>query len=135
MTGKPLTIGRAARKAGVGIETIRYYQRLGLIEEPPRPLEGYRLYSEQHIQRLRFIKRAQELGFTLREIATLLELGSGQCGETRELAQAKLEQIRRKIDDLRALSVHLQDLIDHCEQRKREEACPIISSLSAADTP
>ena len=126
---KIMTIGRAAQAAGVGIETIRYYQRLGLIDEPPKPLEGYRTYTNEHVRRLRFIKRAQELGFTLREIAVLLGLGASQCAETRVLAQEKLQQVQQKILDLQGMAATLQDLIDHCEQRSEEQTCPILASL------
>ncbi len=125
-----ITISRAARLAGVGIETIRYYQRRGLIEEPPKPLEGYRHYPEQTISRIRFIKRAQELGFTLREIESLLQLGEQQCSETRELAGAKLGLVRRKIEDLVGIRKTLEQLIEHCEARREGEACPIIDSIS-----
>ena len=132
MTLRSLTISRAAREAGVGVETIRYYQRIGLIDEPPRPREGYRSYDAGHVRRLRFIKRAQELGFTLREIAVLLDLGAQQCAETRRLAQEKLHQVRDKMRHLKALAHTLQDLIDHCEQRREQEACPILHALDKA---
>ncbi len=129
MKTPPLTISRTAREAGVGIETIRYYQRLGLIQEPPKPLAGYRTYTREHVRRLRFIKRAQELGFTLREIAVLLGLGASQCAETRVLALEKLQQVQQKILDLQGMATTLQDLIDHCEQRSEEQTCPILASL------
>ncbi|MCH7880251.1 MAG: MerR family transcriptional regulator [Proteobacteria bacterium] len=125
-----ITISKAAERAGVGIETIRYYQRLGLIEEPGKPVEGYRLYPEQTIAQIQFIKRAQELGFTLKEIMVLMELGEKQCLETRELAGLKLELVQKKIRDLRSIEHNLRDLIQHCEARKDDEACPIIFSIS-----
>ncbi len=124
------TISKAAQQAGVGIETIRYYQRIGLILEPPKPLEGYRLYSELVISQIRFIKRAQDLGFTLKEIRLLLSLGEQQCSETRELAGAKLKLVQNKIQDLLAIEHTLKDLIQHCESRKENEVCPIIYSIS-----
>ena len=135
MNTEKTTISRAARLAGVGIETIRYYQRRGLIEEPPKPLEGYRHYPEQTISQIRFIKRAQELGFTLREIESLLQLGEQQCSETRALAGAKLELVRRKIEDLVGIRKTLEHLIEHCETRREGEACPIIYSISRDPEP
>ncbi len=132
MNQRPFTISRAAREAGVGIETIRYYQRLGLIEEPARPAEGYRIYSEEHIRRLRFIKRAQELGFTLREIALLLDLGSRQCSETRSLAEDKLATVRAKIRDLQSIAATLEELIEHCASRDGDTVCPILFRIDPA---
>ena len=124
------TISKAAQRAGVGIETIRYYQRRGLIEEPAKPVEGYRLYPEQTIARVRFIKRAQELGFSLKEVKTLVELGDEKCLETRDLAVLKLELVETKIRDLQSIEHNLRDLIQHCRARKDDEACPIIFSIS-----
>ena len=86
MSEKPLTINVTAKKAGIGVETIRYYQRIGLINEPEKPLSGYRVYPEETVSRLRFILRAKELGFSLAEISNLLALGDGRCMETKELA-------------------------------------------------
>lgn len=130
MAQPKITISKAAKLAGVGVETIRYYQRRGLIEEPARPVEGYRHYPEQIISQVRFIKRAQELGFTLREIETLLKLGEQQCSETRAMAGTKLALVRNKIADLLAIEHTLKDLIEHCESRREGEACPIIYSIS-----
>ena len=130
MNNSRTTISKAAQRAGVGIETIRYYQRRGLIEEPAKPVEGYRLYPEQTIARVRFIKRAQELGFSLREVKTLVELGDEKCLETRDLAVLKLELVETKIRDLQSIEHNLRDLIQHCRARKDDEACPIIFSIS-----
>jgi len=130
MKNTKTTISKAAQQAGVGIETIRYYQRLGLIQEPPRPLEGYRLYSDLVISQIRFIKRAQELGFTLKEIKMLLALGEKQCSETREMARTKLELVQHKIHDLQAIESTLKKLIQHCETREDDDVCPIIYSIS-----
>ena len=124
------TISKAAARAGVGIETIRYYQRLGLIEEPGKPVEGYRLYPEQTIAKIRFIKRAQELGFTLKEAKILVELGEEKCVETRDLARLKLELVQSKIRDLQLIEHNLKDLIRHCDTRREDEACPIYYSIS-----
>jgi len=130
MNNSRTTISRAAQRAGVGIETIRYYQRRGLIEEPAKPVEGYRLYPEQTIARVRFIKRAQELGFSLKDVKTLVELGDEKCLETRDLAVLKLELVETKIRDLQSIEHNLRDLIQHCRARKDDEACPIIFSIS-----
>ncbi len=124
------TISKAAQLAGVGIETIRYYQRRGLIEEPAKPVEGYRLYPEQTIARVRFIKRAQELGFSLNEVKTLVELGDEKCLETRDLAVLKLELVETKIRDLQSIENNLRDLIRYCDTRREDEACPIYYSIS-----
>ncbi len=111
------TISKAAQRAGVGIETIRYYQRLGLIEEPGKPVEGYRLYPEHTIDQIRFIKRAQTLGFTLKEAKVLGDLGEEKCLETRDLAELKLELVQSKIRDLKFIEHNLKDLIQHCDTR------------------
>ena len=130
MDNSRTTISKAAQRAGVGIETIRYYQRRGLIEEPAKPVEGYRLYPEQTIARVRFIKRAQELGFSLKEVKTLVELGDEKCLETRDLAVLKLELVQTKIRDLQSIENNLRDLIRYCDTRREDEACPIYYSIS-----
>ena len=130
MNNSRTTISKAAQRAGVGIETIRYYQRRGLIEEPAKPVEGYRLYPEQTIARVRFIKRAQELGFSLKEVKTLVELGDEKCLETRDLAVLKLELVQTKIRDLQSIEINLKDLIRYCDTRREDEACPIYYSIS-----
>jgi len=129
-TAQKITIAVAARQAGVGIETIRYYQRQGLIEEPVKPLQGYRIYPEQTIARIRFIKRAQELGFTLKEIGNLLQLDAAQCHETRDIAADKLQLIEDKIKSLQSIRKTLSELIRHCDSRPQGESCPIIYSIS-----
>jgi len=130
MNNSRTTISKAAQRAGVGIETIRYYQRRGLIEEPDKPVEGYRLYPEQTIARVRFIKRAQELGFSLKEVKTLVELGDEKCLKTRDLAVLKLELVETKIRDLQSIENNLRDLIRYCDTRREDEACPIYYSIS-----
>ncbi len=130
MNNSRTTISKAAQRAGVGIETIRYYQRRGLIEEPAKPVEGYRIYPEQTIARVRFIKRAQELGFSLKEVKTLVELGDEKCLETRDLAVLKLELVQTKIRDLQSIENNLRDLIRYCDTRRKDEACPIYYSIS-----
>lgn len=128
VAGPPMPIGRLARQAGVHIETVRYYQRRGLLPLPPKPPRGIRLYPPETLIRLQFIKRAQELGFTLREIADLLELGDGACRQTRALAQNKRRDIAARIRDLRAMQRALERLIRTCRDDPRAE-CPIIKAL------
>ena len=103
------TISQLAKSAGVNVETIRYYERRGLIEQPDRPAEGYRRYPETTLNRIRFIKRAQELGFSLEEITNLLALGESHCSEVQELAEGKLVSVRAKINDLCRLERVLED--------------------------
>lgn len=107
-----LTIGKLAQAAGVHVETIRYYQRQGLLEEPPKPLGGQRHYPATAVQRMTFIKRAQALGFTLAEVDSLLALdGASNCHEARELATHKLVLVRQKITDLHTIEVALEALV------------------------
>lgn len=127
---RPLTISRLAKLAGVGLETIRYYQRIGLIEKPARPEIGYRIYPQETLVRLHFILRGKELGFTLAEIRDLLSLEHTQCGKSRKIAQRKLEVIREKITDLQAMAAGLESLLEACEKNPELAECPIIEALS-----
>ncbi|MEE8060076.1 MAG: Hg(II)-responsive transcriptional regulator [Pseudomonadales bacterium] len=127
---KPLTIGAIADQAGVNVETIRYYQRKGLILEPPKPASGFRVYSAETIDRLRFIHRAKALGFTLVEIITLLQLSASDCTKTRSLTQQKLKLIRSKIADLQSIEVALEQLVTQCESSRPSTDCPIIAALN-----
>lgn len=126
-----LTIGILAKAAGVNVETIRYYQRRGLVDEPAKPPGGHRRYTRRDATRVRFIKRAQLLGFTLEEVADLLRLDDGEsCRETRLLAEHKLAVIERRIGDLTRMRRMLARLIAECAAGKRPRSCPIIASLS-----
>jgi len=126
-----MTIGRLAAAAGVGVETIRYYQRRGLLDEPRRPLRGHRHYPADMTRRVGFIKRAQALGFTLEEIASLLRLdGADCCADTRELAAHKVALIERKLLDLAAIRDALSALVHQCEPGQADGLCPIISILA-----
>jgi Hg(II)-responsive transcriptional regulator len=127
---KPATINIIAKKAGVGLETIRYYQRIGLIEKPEKPLSGYRVYGENTVARLLFIQRAKELGFSLAEISSLLALGDGSCLETKALAMHKLDIIKSKLHDLQAIASTLEQLIQSCESNSVHHGCPIITAIS-----
>lgn len=123
-----MTIGRLARAAGVNIETIRYYQRRGLLAVPRKPPGGVRRYPPDMLERLRFIRRAQELGFSLREIIDLLALGDGSCRETRSIAERHLAEIESRIADLESMRITLGRLIRTCRAGNRPP-CPIIASL------
>ena len=127
-----LTIGRLADEAGVNVETIRYYQRRGLLPEPDKPINGHRRYAAEAVKRVHFIKRAQVLGFTLDEIGSLLDLDEAHaCAETRELAAHKLAVIESKLDDLKAMRKALKSLLRQCETGSATGACPIIHALAA----
>ena len=126
-----LSIGSLARTAEVNVETIRYYQRRGLLEEPAKPPRGRRRYSDNAVRRVRFIKRAQRLGFTLDEVKSLLKLEDGRsCRETRLLAEQKLVVIEQRLTDLSRVRRLLKGLIVECDQGKRPRPCPIIAALS-----
>lgn len=127
---QPMRIGALAQAADVGVETIRYYQRRGLLGEPARPMRGLRAYPVEYVERIRFIKRAQRLGFSLDEIATLLALDRG-TGHRRahDLAKHRLVEMESKIADLTAMRATLADLVRRCERTEGKVACPIIASL------
>jgi len=127
-----LTIGSLADEAGVNVETIRYYQRRGLMPEPDKPAQGYRRYDATTVKRVRFIKRAQALGFTLEEIGGLLQLDEAHaCAETRELASHKLAAIETKLADLAAMRKALTTLLCQCDAGAMKGNCPIIHALGA----
>jgi MerR family transcriptional regulator, mercuric resistance operon regulatory protein len=125
-----LTIGELARSSAVHVETIRFYQRRGLLAEPERPPGGIRRYGEADTARLRFIKSAQKLGFTLDEVMTLLTLEDGtQCREASKIAQQKLIDVQSKLADLRRMEKSLSGLIGECKKSQGQVCCPLISSL------
>lgn len=126
----PLTIGRLAKQASVNIETIRYYQRLHLITEPPKPITGYRVYPKETIAQIQFIKRAQQIGFTLKEIGELLILESSHCDDVRHLAEDKKNQINEKITDLLAIKSVLDEMITDCKANNDKLHCTMIAALS-----
>ena len=125
-----LTIGKLAKEASVTIETIRYYQRKGLLVEPDKPATGYRHYPSEAISRLRFIKRAQQAGFTLKEILELLSLDNEHCQDVQKLAEQKLQQINDQLNDLNALRNALDDLVKGCRQDQSTQHCSLIDALS-----
>lgn len=125
-----LTIGRLAEQTGVNVETVRYYQRIGLIAEPAKPSTGgYRIYPDTTASRIKFIKRAQQLGFSLQEIAELLELGDGHCRDVRLRAEEKSSKIAEQIRDLQALQATLTQLINACCAGQDNQTCPIVETL------
>lgn len=125
-----LTIGTLAKRSGVNVETIRYYQRRHLLQEPSKPLGGYRHYSSDTVKRVRFIKRAQTLGFTLEEISGLLDLDERKaCLETRGIAAQKLTSIEEKLSDLSRMKKALSRLVRACNTSSVGEPCPIIHLL------
>lgn len=127
-----MTIGKVARFAGVGVETIRFYEREGLIEQPVRFGSGYRQYSAGAVSRIRFILKAKELGFTLKEIRELLELRidpAASCGDVREQAQTKIADIDRKIRTLRRMKKALAKLTAACDGKAPVSECPILEAL------
>jgi len=131
---RPYTIARLAAAAGVHVETIRYYQRLKLVPEPLRPLGGIRRYTEADADRLRFIKRAQAMGFTLAEIVSLLTLQRRRsCRATRELAAVKLDLVDCRIRELRNLRNELAGLIAACDANAEDRACPVMQRLALPD--
>lgn len=126
-----LTIGQVAKAAQVNVETVRYYQRRGLLREPEKPLNGQRRYSDDDVSQLQFIRRAQVLGFTLEEIENLLRLeGADCCGDTHDLAIHKLAVIDAKIADLTKMRKALIGLVHQCERGNLQGDCPIIHSLA-----
>jgi len=128
------TIGRLAAAAGVNVETIRYYQRIGLISEPKKPTQGFRKYHNETLEQIKFIKRAQQLGFSLQEIDDLLELGDGHCRDVRIRAEQKRDKIEKQIRDLQNLKNTLTQLIHACHSGKGKQKCPIVETLLAQDS-
>ena len=130
--GKPMTIGAVARRAGVGVETVRFYERQGLLEEPDRRLSGYRQYDEEAVARLRFIRRAKELGFTLREIKELLSLRRDPLTPGRDLrrrVEQKLADIEVKIQSLQQMKQALLNFTCACSSRGTIAECPLLHAL------
>ena len=127
------TISDAAKSAGLGIETVRYYEREGLLREPPRTASGYRQYNDDDVRRLAFIRRAKTLGFSLREIRELLgltEQRAASAREVKELASAKLEHVREQIRDLQKIERALHGLVEECTGVGPASRCPILNAIA-----
>ena len=132
MKMKPLTIGRLAREAGVNLETVRFYERRGLLPRPPRSASGYRLFPAETARRLRFIRRAQELGFSLAEIRELLSLRispTAKNSDVRRRAEAKIADINAKMRTLDSMKKILRRLTEACGRFSPIAECPILESL------
>lgn len=130
-----LSIGRLADAAGVGVETIRFYEREGLLERPARTASGYRRFPQAAIERLGFIRQAKRLGFSLAEIRELLALAeaAGDRAQVKALAQHKLAEIEQRIDELRRMRAALAELTAQCSGHGPIEGCPIVEALTGAD--
>lgn len=126
-----LTIGKAARRAGVNIQTVRFYERRGLIPLAPRRDSGYRMFSTEEVRLVRFIKKAQTLGFTLEEIEGFLQLRHEAlpCNQAREMAERKLADIDGKLRQLQAMKEALQTLVRSCKRSGKTGACPILDAF------
>jgi MerR family mercuric resistance operon transcriptional regulator len=125
-----LSIGAFAKAAGVNLETIRFYQRKGLLPEPDKPYSGIRRYGAADIARLRFVKSAQRLGFSLDEIAELLRLDDGtHCAQASRLAEHKLQDVRARMADLARMESVLSELVCACHAEHASVSCPLIASL------
>ena len=127
-----LTIGTVAKETGIGIETIRFYERKGLIKPPPRNASGYRQYSKDVIKRIRFIKNAKELGFSLKEISELLSLrltSRSKCSQVRKNTSDKISEVERKIETLQKMRKALKKLLLACDTNTRSADCPILKAL------
>jgi MerR family transcriptional regulator, mercuric resistance operon regulatory protein len=125
-----MRIGELARTVDVNVETIRYYQRIGLLGLPEKPYGGMRSYSDEDLQRLRFIRRAQQLGFSLEDIRELLELSRSDCERVEKLAFQKLSVVKAKLRQLRRIESVLAMTVEQCARRKGNQPCPIIETLS-----
>ena len=129
-----LTIGKVAKQANVCVETLRYYERRGLVTLPPRNDSNYRLYPQETVRRVQFIKRAQQLGFSLKEIAEILELRATPqtlCADIRTRAVAKIDTMEEKIRALQVMKRALRQLVAECPGQGETTACPILASLDA----
>ena len=127
-----LTIGRLAKEVGINLETVRYYERQRLVPKPPRTPSGYRVYPADAVRRLKFIKRAQELGFSLREVRELLSLRASRTATSaavRTRAKAKIADIEAKIRTLEAMRQSLRKLTERCDGCAPLTECPILESL------
>ena len=128
--------GQVARDAGVNVETLRYYERRGILQTPERRASGYREYSEEAVGVIRFVKRAQELGFSLDEVETLLTLAAGgpeSCDSARALATRKLGELDAKMRSIRAMQESLLRLVATCEMPRIERDCPLLDALGGRD--
>ncbi len=129
--GHQMMIGEVSRRTGCNIETIRYYERIGVLPQPPRSKGGHRVYAESHLKRLAFVQRSRGLGFTQKEVRGLLKLVDGgdfTCGEIKEIALAHADEVRQKISDLQRMENVLSNMAAECDGGTVPD-CPIIDAL------
>lgn len=129
---KELTVGLLAKETGINVETVRYYEAIGLMPNPKRSSSGYRLYSDEDIKRLKFIKNAQYLGFTLKEIRELLFLrvdDETTCGDVKRIAMMKIDEVDKKISELEKIRASLESLANKCHSGEPKSECPILENL------
>ena len=130
MSTNSYTIGQLAEKTDLNVETIRYYQQVGLIEQPAKPPVGYRKYPAEAVERLRFIRRAKRLGFSLDEILELIALGEGRCEDVQTLAEKKRTEVAAQIADLEAMQDVLNELISGCRMNRSAARCAFVDALN-----
>ena len=131
-TNDTLSTSEVADRAGVNVQTVRYYERRGLLPEPPRSEQGHRQYGVEHVDRIRFVKRAQDLGFTLDEAEELLQLRvtpEADRADVRAKTEAKLSEVRDRIRDLRRIEQTLEELVEKCEGHGSTSECPILHAI------
>ncbi len=135
---KTMTISKIAKEAGVGVETVRFYERKGLVDQPPKPSSGgFRVYPIETAEQIRFIRQAQELGFSLHEIKELLALRTDpttDCADVREQAQTKLDEVKRKVAQMKGIQTALEKLIAACPGEGALQVCSIIDAIETPET-
>ncbi len=127
-----MTIGQLAKKAGLNVQTVRYYERIGLIDKPATNEAGYRIYPEKAVEVLRFIKHAKEIGFSLKQIAEIFLIDSDKnntCSRVKKLAQNKVAEIDKKINSLNLIKKELLNLISQCDAKTDKDDCPMLNVL------
>lgn len=128
-THQTMRIGQLAKSVGVNVETVRYYQRIGLLALPDKPYGGVRVYDDNDLRRLRFIRGSQRLGFSLEDIRVLLQLSRADCQEVQKLAEEKLHLVKAKLRQLRTIESALAQTVAQCAKRETRNRCPIIENL------
>lgn len=131
MQESSFTIGMVAKLLGINVETIRYYQRIGLVEEPPKAGNRVRHYGEDIVNRLFFIRRAKKLGFTLNEVSDMLQFGGESCNKVRNLVAGKLNEVCQDITRLHEVRSRLAELVEICDDNQDGGKCPILAELQA----
>ena len=131
---KRLTISELAKAAGIPISTLRYYERIGLVEPEDRSFGNYRLYSDHSLKKLKFIRAAQAIGFTLEDVKSLLADGEGKaptCGNVQDLIEARLTDVEERLKDLRHVRKVLKSALEQCHQQKKSDCCHVVTELKA----